>query len=278
MYPRAEFFVSKNEIRPGEVFTLSGVHVTDPSAISVEILPKVDFTPKFVYESGNVYALMTLGFPTSYMTDSEYQIKITSPDMPSEAVLTVKIKKQGYDTFRDYVKKDVLDTTYSKESREVFWQTVGEILAKESDCFRTEEALTFTEGVQTPDTSRHYSYGTAVKIMADGAEYRALDTMYCVYSASKPTAVAEGTVVSVTETALSGKMLTIDHGNGLRSWYCNLKEITVKVGDKVEKGQIIGKCRGEGFNGQGGLNMHVALTLGNQALDLKIAIEDGIQY
>ncbi len=278
MYPPAEFFISKNEIRPGEVFTLSGVHVTDPSAISVEILPKVDFTPHFVYESGNVYALMALGFPTSYMTDSEYQIKINSPDLSNEAVLTVKVKKPNYTTFRDYVKKDVLDKTYSQESQEVFWQAVGEILAKESRYSRTEEKLTFTEGVQTPDTSRYYGYGTSVTIMANGAEYRALDTMYCVYSASKPTAVAEGTVISVTETALSGKMLTIDHGNGIRSWYCNLKEITVQVGDKVEMGQVIGVCQGDGFNGQGGLNMHVALTLGNQALDLKIAIEDGIQY
>ena len=278
MYAPAVFAVSNTEVKPGQVFTLSGINVTDPEAIKVEITPHVEFAPTFVHRSGEVMALMTLGFPVSYMTDCEYQIRVESPDMKEDAVFTVTVKKQSYDVFRDYIKKDAAEDTVSLRFKNEFAETVKEILKKESSYGFEMEPLTFTEGVQTPDKSRYYHYGTDVKIMATGGEYRALDTMYCVYSASKPTAVANGTVVAITESALSGKMLVIDHGNGIRSWYCNLKAIALSVGDTVEKGQIIGSCGGGGFNGQGGLNMHVALTLGNQAIDLKLAIENGIQY
>ena len=278
VYAPAVFTVSHTEVKPGQVFTLSGINVTDPAAIKVEITPYVSFEPRFVYQSGEAMALMTLGFPTAYMTDCEYSIKVRCPDMPEDAVFTVTVKKQSYDVFRDYIKKDAAEDTVSLRHKNEFADIVAEILQKESSYDFESEPLTFTEGVQTPDKSRYYHYGTDVKIMATGAEYRALDTMYCVYSASKPTAVANGRVVAITESALSGKMLVIDHGNGIRSWYCNLKEITPKVGDTVEKGQVIGTCGGDGFNGQGGLNMHVALTLGSQAIDLKFAIENGIQY
>jgi murein DD-endopeptidase MepM/ murein hydrolase activator NlpD len=40
---------------------------------------------------------------------------------------------------------------------------------------------------------------------------------------------------------LHGKTLTIDHGQGITTIYLHLKSIDVKKGDKVTKGQIIGK-------------------------------------
>ena len=52
----------------------------------------------------------------------------------------------------------------------------------------------------------------------------------------------------------------------------------VEAGEMLKKGDIIGVCGGGGFNGQAGINMHVALTLQGQALNLDIAIEDGIEY
>ncbi len=278
MYPPAEFSVSKTEVRPGEVFVLNGIHVSDIESVRVDITPAVDFTPVFVGENGDIKALMTLGFPAGYYSDSTYHITITCPDMSEPAVFAVTIKGQSYESFTDYIKKDVLDTVYTLKSRNDFNDLVQQILAKPSAYSTENGKIAFGQGVLTSDTSRHYAYGTNVTIFATKEEYRALDTMYGVYGASQPVAVADGRVIYVGESTLTGKLLVIDHGNGLRSWYCNLKEISVNAGDVLQMGDVIGTCGGGGFNGQAGINMHVALTLHGQALNLDLAIEDGIVY
>lgn len=54
-------------------------------------------------------------------------------------------------------------------------------------------------------------------------------------------AVAAGTVESVTNDDLYGTTVVIDHGNGIKTSYSSLEASpSVKVGDSVEAGQVIG--------------------------------------
>ena len=39
-----------------------------------------------------------------------------------------------------------------------------------------------------------------------------------------------------------GSFVVIEHGLGLRTWYCNLSNINVTVGDYVSRGEQIGRC------------------------------------
>ncbi len=52
--------------------------------------------------------------------------------------------------------------------------------------------------------------------------------------------VYKGTVTSVTNDALNGYVVTIDHGNGLTTKYGALASVSVETGATVEKGSIIG--------------------------------------
>ena len=52
-------------------------------------------------------------------------------------------------------------------------------------------------------------------------------------------ACEDGTVEAATESSTAGKYIVINHGNGYKSKYKNNKELKVKVGDKVKKGQVI---------------------------------------
>ncbi len=56
---------------------------------------------------------------------------------------------------------------------------------------------------------------------------------------TKVSACADGTVLSVDETMDFGTVVAIDHGDGLTVKYSALKDIKVKVGDKVNVGDII---------------------------------------
>lgn len=53
--------------------------------------------------------------------------------------------------------------------------------------------------------------------------------------------VTNGTVTDVGNDPLWGNYVTIDHGNGIESKYCNLNStLTVKAGDEVSAGTVIG--------------------------------------
>lgn len=53
-------------------------------------------------------------------------------------------------------------------------------------------------------------------------------------------AVSNGTVTDITESALYGKTVVIDHGNGITAKYCGMGKINVKSGDKVDSSTVIG--------------------------------------
>lgn len=66
-----------------------------------------------------------------------------------------------------------------------------------------------------------------------GIDYSATDgeSVKCVY---------EGTVIEVTNDMLSGNVVKVDHGDGLVTVYGALDTVTVKVGDTVGQGAILG--------------------------------------
>jgi murein hydrolase activator len=58
-------------------------------------------------------------------------------------------------------------------------------------------------------------------------------------------AVEDGTVEVVKALSTYGLSVFLDHGNGYRSLYMHLGSATVKVGDRVKKGDVLGTVGGE---------------------------------
>lgn len=53
--------------------------------------------------------------------------------------------------------------------------------------------------------------------------------------------ILDGTVTSVKEDSLLGKIIEIEHSNEIRSIYSSLSVVNVKKGDQVTQGMVIGK-------------------------------------
>lgn len=53
--------------------------------------------------------------------------------------------------------------------------------------------------------------------------------------------ILDGVVLSISENALLGNIVEIDHGNGIIGYYQSLSDISVKKGDNVLQGQKIAK-------------------------------------
>lgn len=79
-------------------------------------------------------------------------------------------------------------------------------------------------------------------------------------------AAADGVVVlAEPDMLLTGKTVLIDHGLGLTTNYLHMSELDVKPGDKVTKGQMIGRI---GATGRvSGPHLHWGATLHQTAID-----------
>ena len=78
-------------------------------------------------------------------------------------------------------------------------------------------------------------------------------------------AVANGTVIDTGDFFFSGNMIYIDHGQGIISLYAHLSKISVKPGDIINQGDIIGKV---GQTGRvTGPHLHFAIYANQTLID-----------
>jgi murein DD-endopeptidase MepM/ murein hydrolase activator NlpD len=82
-------------------------------------------------------------------------------------------------------------------------------------------------------------------------------------TANVPIAAAQrGIVVHAADLGIYGNCVVLDHGLGVQSLYGHLSSIGVKVGDKVEKGQEIGRSGQTGL--AGGDHLHFTTLVGGE--------------
>ncbi len=82
-------------------------------------------------------------------------------------------------------------------------------------------------------------------------------------------AAHEGTVESIVQDDLYGTVVTVSHGDGVRTVYANLAELpAVSAGDWVEAGQVIGSVGTTALCEIGqGTHLHFAVTVDGEGVD-----------
>ena len=85
-------------------------------------------------------------------------------------------------------------------------------------------------------------------------------------------AVAAGTVVFANEMFFEGNSVFIDHGDGLVSEYFHLSELKVQTGDKVKRGDVLGR---EGQTGRAtGPHLWFGVRWHDARIDPKFLLEE----
>jgi murein DD-endopeptidase MepM/ murein hydrolase activator NlpD len=88
-------------------------------------------------------------------------------------------------------------------------------------------------------------------------------------------ATANGKVASSGWAGGYGRMVEIDHGNGLSTRYGHLSEISVKVGDQIKIGQVIGAVGSTGRST--GPHLHYETRIDGEAVDPQKFLRAGVR-
>lgn len=78
-------------------------------------------------------------------------------------------------------------------------------------------------------------------------------------------AAAEGTVRRVSEDAVNGRVVIVDHGRGVTTAYCHNEMLLVAVGEHVARGQVLSRSGSTGRST--GPHLHYQLDLGGTPVD-----------
>lgn len=96
-------------------------------------------------------------------------------------------------------------------------------------------------------------------IINDNTYYQNTGTDFISEEIFDVISISQGTVVNVKEDDNVGKVVEIQHDNGLISIYQSLSDITVKKGDIVTKGQTIGKSGTNKLDKDLGNHLHLEI-------------------
>src|SRR5699024_4116164 len=90
------------------------------------------------------------------------------------------------------------------------------------------------------------------------------------------TASLSGTVETVKEDPLLGNVVTISHGDDMKTYYASLEEVIVKEGQTVEQGDILGNA-GESLLGQqNGVHVHFEFTKNDEKQNLELLFNEPV--
>ena len=144
-------------------------------------------------------------------------------------VLTFSSKNKSDDDYK-YVSKGILDfeeqvPVVNTEIKIVRPYTDADVkIVKnfydyKSESEEQEKSLIYYEGTYMQSSGIAYSKGDSFDVVA----------------------IYDGKVKEIKEDAMLGKVVTIEHENGINSIYQSISDIKVKEGDNVSVGQLIGK-------------------------------------
>ncbi|MBO4422437.1 MAG: M23 family metallopeptidase [Clostridia bacterium] len=257
--PSMTVSASATVITKGEIIKITANNASS-SGIKFETVPDVGSTPVF-YDNGDSSVAY---FATSYETEpGEYKVVITYDDVRDESIkITVKEPAKGYSP-KSYAKKDYSEAKVTETFSSANIAALDTIKQSVFSGVSSSTLLCAGEKPTLPTKASDHKtgYGVVATFEATGDVRRHEGIDYDQKKGSDVKAILSGTVVYVGSNPIHGGMIVIDHGCGVRSWYCRVNNGGVSVGQSVSRGDIIAKSDDSGFGDSS--RVHLGLSVGN---------------
>jgi len=257
----AVFYLGETNIEPGEFVVISAKNVDDPSAVTFASEPDLGFTPTFFADGNYARALV----PVSYNFEGT-EVKLTCSYGEVTQEMTLDITPKSFKSVVADISPTIVSQTRTQTTLAAFDEAMAPIVAQ-TDTAKLWDG-TFLDYMSEDGYTLNCGFGLKRTIAATGEVYRHQGVDYVAKAGKEAYAVNSGKVVYSGYLDLSGYTVVVDHGWGLKSWYCHLGTTSVNVGDAVEKGTVVG------FIGATGFTEKTALHLGLSVYDVPVCIYD----
>lgn len=250
----AEFYLGVPQVEQGEFFAITGKNIKDPAAITVVSTPDINFTPVFYRDGEYVVALVPISYDLEY--SPSYKFTITSGDSVTELTLGV-IKKEF--KWRDYdISAEIIATTRTDSLVKAYNEAMEPYLTASEPVRYWLPQTKFTipaEGTDLVQTG----IGVYRTLTAVNLTYRNPGVDFLVTEGMNVLAAYDGKVIFAGTQTMSGRLIVIEHGFGLKSVYWHMSSISVAEGDLVKAGDVIGVVGSTGFTKS--VNLHYGLYI-----------------
>ena len=244
-----EFFINKTTVKSGEYFLVYAKNVSAPQKIQFQSFPSINYSPVFFEENGMVYALIPID--KDLQSPQTYEFSFSYGEQTSKISVQVEARNiydnKPYDCSNLGVQRDA-------EALNEYYGLLNQIGGKYETTRYFSDKFDDYELMYEYDIS-HIILGYGHRRTPNNGDdpFRLDGVDYFMASGTNVTAIASGKVVYIGECELLGKFVVIDHGLGLKTWYCNLGQISTTLGKTVGKNDIIGKPGATGYKNSSGV-------------------------
>lgn len=249
----ASFYLGEATIEQGEFVVLTGKNILDINNIGFKSEPSINYTPVFYKEGDFVVALIPISAVLEY--SPSYVFTVSSGGVTEELTLTVMERAKKSNIY-SAAPADLVNRTRTPAIIESYNNALRSTINNNETTRYWNDV--FTEPVANRQI--RWGFGRNIIISSTATQFMNQGVDYVVNGSDQAIASNGGKVAYIGEQLYSGKLVVIDHGYGLKSWYMNLSSIAVNVGDIVEKGAVVGTVGDSGFT-NGGVNLHYELTV-----------------
>lgn len=274
--PDAEYSISSASVDQGGLICI-GIKNVKKDDIKLTSVPELNINVT-VTESGNVsYVLL----PSTYNTEAgEYNLTLDCDGNVFEQKIEIKASRFNC----KIIKEDTFKKTFTQDALSELKDIENKVFASQS----AEELLCAGESARRPETDHKTGYGVYVADtesnrddkkytqLPDGTLLRHDGMDYRVGKAGELRAMLSGKVVYVGNSSILGGIVVLDHGNGIRSWYCRIDTSGVEEGQTVTRGALVGKSNNSGFGDEG--IVHVAISAGNTFINPEFVFASGLPF
>ena len=263
----AEFYLGKDTIEQGDVVVLSAKNIVNIEDIKFTSYPEINYKPEFFRDGDYVVALIPISLEWEYA--EQYNFNLSAGGVNQNLTLNVTKKNVNKTPITYYVDAEIVNRTRTEATLTAFEQAMKATV-------ENNETTRYFDGNFIEPVSRSIRLGfwRTRKISSTGTSYTHTGVDYVVAAGDQVLATNKGKVVYVGEQIVSGRLVVIDHGCGIKSWYMHMDQISVNKGDIVEKGTVLGTVGATGFTS--GLNLHYELTVNGVPVNPYILWNEGL--
>lgn len=253
----ASFTAGIQKIEIGEFIAVTGENVSDPSKITFQSEPEINYTPTFYKDeaTGKAIALIPFNWNLSAGTYS-----LTFAYGGTTQVIDITLTQRS-NPFKDNktveIPKSVITNAGSEANQQKATETLREIAkqAGEKRYFGNGDTLYYDNSMLTISLG----YGHTATALNTEISFRNTGIDFYADKGDDVMANLGGEIIYADFLDYSGYTVCIDHGYGLKTWYAHLNGVSVKKGDVVAKGDVIGVAGDTGFTDTVGF--HVGMTI-----------------